>query len=77
MRQEHSATQRGAITRLQAQGTFGCIVRPWIGAAEITFHARDLDDASFAQLRVGQPVEFDVVSTPTGLRAVRVRVLGK
>jgi hypothetical protein len=48
MRQEHSAAQRGAITRLQAQGTFGCIVRPWIGAAEITFHARDLDDASFA-----------------------------
>ena len=68
--------QRGAIARLRAQTRSGHIIRARMGATEIRFDARDLEDgATFADLQVGQTVEFALVYAASGPRALQVRVL--
>jgi cold shock CspA family protein len=66
---------RGAIARLFPERAQGYLVRPYMGAAEILFHARDLDGSTLEQLHVGQVVEFELASDPRGIRAVQIRTV--
>jgi cold shock CspA family protein len=63
----------GAIHSIHGRG-FGFIAG--VGGRRYFFHARDLADATFSALRVGDPVAFDLVAGDSrGDRAVSVRLL--
>ena len=75
MLENSNRLHRGAIARLLSPPGHGFIVRGWMGASEIPFDARDLENVGFDQLHVGQSVEFFVISSSTGLHARQVRIL--
>jgi len=63
---------KGTITRLTADQTSGFIQTEKNEAA--FFHRRDLRGITYRSLREGQQVEFDVIHTLRGLKAVSVRL---
>ena len=68
--------QRGVISRLEPDQGYGYLVRPTFGGVEIAFRATALDGLSLEQLRIGQPVEFELASDMRrGPRAEQVRVV--
>lgn len=62
---------KGTITRLIAAQTSGFIQTEKSEAA--FFHRRDLVGITYRSLREGQQVEFDVIHTLRGLKAINVR----
>ena len=67
--------ERGAISHLEAERGYGRLVRLGFGGAEIRFTERELIDCEFAQLHLGNQVDFELkADLSTGLRARWVRV---
>lgn len=62
--------QQGTIARLTDKG-FGFIAREG-EQKDLFFHANELQNVQFAELREGDKVEFEVEEGPKGLNAVRV-----
>ena len=67
---ENEATARGVITRLVRDRGYGFIRGE--GSEDIFFHRSALSGEDFWTLSDGQPVQFRLVVTPRGLRAVSV-----
>lgn len=62
--------ERGTIARLTDRG-FGFIAREG-GQKDIFFHANELQNAQFNDLREGDPVTFEVGEGPKGPNAKNV-----
>ncbi len=62
---------KGTITRLTAGQGYG-FIRTEKNEA-VFFHRNDLVGITYRSLREGQQVEFDVIHTLKGLKAVNVR----
>ena len=62
----------GTIKKLISDKGFGFIEG---ASGELFFHSSALQNASFAELREGQQVEFDEGQGPKGPRAENVRVV--
>ncbi len=62
--------QQGTISKLTDRG-FGFIKRQGI-EKDVFFHAKELVDIDFKDLRVGDSVKFHIAETPKGLCAVNV-----
>jgi cold shock protein len=60
----------GTIARLKEQG-YGFIAREG-EQKDLFFHANELKNARFEELREGDPVTFDVAEGPKGQNAVNV-----
>jgi len=63
---------KGTITRLIADRGYGFIQTEKKG--NFFFHRNDLQGVAYESLREGQQVEFEVIRTPKGLKAVNVRL---
>lgn len=72
-----SAEHRGgAISRLEPDRGFGFIVMDVDGGKQdVFFHATELENAEIDQLAIGDQVQFRVIATPKGTRAVEVRLI--
>ena len=62
--------QQGTIARLTDKG-FGFIAREG-EQKDLFFHANELQNVEYTDLREGDKVEFEVEEGPKGLNAVRV-----
>lgn len=62
--------QEGTIARLTPRG-FGFIA-PASGEKDVFFHANEVKNAQFNELREGEKVTFEVVDGPKGPSAVNV-----
>lgn len=62
---------KGKIARVTDRG-FGFIT-PDDGQKDVFFHAKDLVDVDFNDLREGEDVLFDIVEGPKGPAAANVR----
>jgi len=61
--------ETGAIVRLTDRG-FGFISRE--GQKDIFFHANEIQNAQYADLKEGDKVTFEVAEGPKGLNAVKI-----
>src|SRR3954454_5641813 len=67
--------ERGAISHLEEKRGYGRLVRLGFGGTEIGFTSRELIDCEFAQLHLGNQVDFEVkADLSTGLHARWVRI---
>ncbi len=61
----------GTIARVTDRG-FG-FIKPDDGQKDVFFHAKDLADTAFNDLREGERVSFDIVDGPKGPAAANVQ----
>jgi len=61
---------KGTITRLTAGQGYGLIKE---GVIFFYFHRSELQGVAYESLREGQEVEFEVINTLKGVKAVNVR----
>lgn len=66
---------RGTIRHLVTDRGYGFIQTEEEG--DLFFHANDLVGVAYESLTAGQQVEFEVMSTSRGSRAVNVRLAGE
>ena len=62
---------KGTIKRLMGDQGYGFISTG--EGLDVFFHSNDLVGVTYESLREGQQVEFEVIRTPKGLKAVNVR----
>lgn len=65
--------QEGTIVNLNGKG-FGFIARAGV-EKDLFFHSNELKNTSFAELKEGDKVTFEVAESPKGLNAVNVSVV--
>lgn len=64
---------KGTITRLIADRGYGFIRTEEEGDIFFHFHRNELVGIAYESLREGQQVEFEIIRTPKGLKAINVR----
>ncbi len=64
---------KGTITRLTADQGYGLIQTEEEGVIPFHFHANELVGVAYQSLTKGQQVEFEIIRTTKGLRAINVR----
>lgn len=62
---------QGTIKKLVRDKNFGFISQE--GGKDLFFHANELDGIDFSELNEGDNVTFDVIDTPKGQAAVKVK----
>lgn len=62
---------KGTITRLIADRGYGFIQTE--KSEDVFFHRNELVDVTYGSLTVGQQVEFEVIRTLKGLKAINAR----
>lgn len=64
---------KGTITRLTTGQGYGIIRTEGEGVVFFYFHRSELQGVDYESLREGQEVEFEVIDTLKGVKAVNVR----
>ena len=62
--------EQGKIVRLMDRG-FGFIAREGV-EKDLFFHSKELQNAQFDELKVGDQVQFEVANSPKGPNATKV-----
>ncbi|MDR3559620.1 MAG: cold shock domain-containing protein [Candidatus Pacebacteria bacterium] len=63
--------EQGTIKKLVSDRGFGFITRE-SGDKDLFFHSKELQGATFEELREGDKVQFEVAESPKGPNAVNV-----